>query len=159
MGKILTTITIILCLVLPANFASADVSGFARVIDGDTFWIGETKVRLFNIDAPEPNQKCLDGNGLSYDCGGRAADALSSLMLNHAVRCVGDKTDDQGLLIGICFVDNTNLNKEMVQRGWAVVYRQKKYDEHYLASEKTAKKMGNGLWAGDFVMPWDWQPK
>ncbi|NQV45895.1 MAG: thermonuclease family protein, partial [Rhodospirillales bacterium] len=34
------------------------VIGVARVIDGDTLWVSGTKVRLYNIDAPELAQEC-----------------------------------------------------------------------------------------------------
>jgi len=34
----------------------ADVTGAARIVDGDTIWIGETKIRLYGIDAPEAKQ-------------------------------------------------------------------------------------------------------
>ncbi len=37
---------------------SADLSGQARIIDGDTIWIGDTKIRLHGIDAPETRQEC-----------------------------------------------------------------------------------------------------
>ncbi len=42
---------------LPA-VALADVTGPARVIDGDTIKVGSEVVRLHEIDAPERNQKC-----------------------------------------------------------------------------------------------------
>ena len=32
------------------------VEGPARIVDGDTIWIGETKIRLYGIDAPEAKQ-------------------------------------------------------------------------------------------------------
>ena len=38
--------------------AQADVTGSPRVIDGDTIWIGETKIRLYGIDAPKAKQLC-----------------------------------------------------------------------------------------------------
>ena len=33
--------------------ASEPISGVARIVDGDTLAIGETKIRLEGIDAPE----------------------------------------------------------------------------------------------------------
>ena len=36
--------------------ALADVSGKARVVDGDTIHIGKTKIRLHGIDAPEMDE-------------------------------------------------------------------------------------------------------
>ena len=34
------------------------ISGIARVIDGDTLRIGNKKIRLYGIDAPEKKQLC-----------------------------------------------------------------------------------------------------
>jgi len=45
----------------------------------------------------------------------------------------------------------------MVLRGWALVYRQKKFDEDYLRVEQAAKKFGIGIWRGEFETPWDWR--
>ncbi len=42
-----------LVLILPMSVAMADVTGIPRIIDGDTLQIGETKIRLHGIDAPE----------------------------------------------------------------------------------------------------------
>lgn len=42
---------LLLCL-LPTHVV-ADISGPVRVVDGDTLWVGETKVRLHGIDTPE----------------------------------------------------------------------------------------------------------
>ena len=34
------------------------ISGFAKVVDGDTIKINSKKIRLYGIDAPEKKQKC-----------------------------------------------------------------------------------------------------
>ena len=46
-------------------------------IDGDTFKIGETVVRLFDIDAPELAQICDGGPSRLRPCGAYVADALA----------------------------------------------------------------------------------
>jgi endonuclease YncB( thermonuclease family) len=38
--------------------AAQTFSGYARSIDGDSLYVGETEVRLFGIDAPEWSQTC-----------------------------------------------------------------------------------------------------
>lgn len=57
------------------------VSGAARVVDGDTLVIGDTRVRLLGIDAPEMAQSCTaagGGGGGTYACGVAAKEALDA---------------------------------------------------------------------------------
>ena len=53
------------CVVLTAGVLSwpvhADISGRARVIDGDTIEVSGSRIRLHGIDAPESAQTCLAG--------------------------------------------------------------------------------------------------
>ncbi len=46
-------------LVIIALPALADeITGTARIVDGDTIWFSDTKIRLWGIDAPETKQTC-----------------------------------------------------------------------------------------------------
>ncbi len=47
-----------LLLTLLPTLALADVTGPARVIDGDTIAIGVEVIRLHGIDAPKGKQRC-----------------------------------------------------------------------------------------------------
>ena len=63
------TLIVILCLL--ATPALADVTGPARVIDGDTLEVQGERIRLHGIDAPEIRQLCrLDGK--PWQCGKEA---------------------------------------------------------------------------------------
>jgi endonuclease YncB( thermonuclease family) len=52
---------------------AADISGVPRVVDGDTLVVGDIKVRLEGIDAPETDQTCLIvwPINAAYGCGSR----------------------------------------------------------------------------------------
>ncbi len=65
---------------------AADLTGTARIVDGDTLHLNGTKVRLHGIDAPETKQKCKDQGGVSYMCGKASTDALRKLVGSDAVR-------------------------------------------------------------------------
>ena len=47
-----------LILALLPTLALADITGPARVADGDTIEIGSERIRLHGIDAPEATQGC-----------------------------------------------------------------------------------------------------
>jgi hypothetical protein len=53
------------------------ITGRPTITDGDTIRIGNLRIRLEGIDAPESGQRCEDGQGRSYPCGGRSANALA----------------------------------------------------------------------------------
>ena len=49
---------------------------------------------------------------------------------------------------------------EMIRQGWAVAYRSFLEPEHadaYVGAEDEAEQAGRGIWAGEFIMPWDWR--
>ena len=64
----------------------ADLSGRARVIDGDTIEVGTARIRLFGVDAPESAQRCLAG-GRRWPCGREAARALAGRIGSSLVAC------------------------------------------------------------------------
>lgn len=56
--------------------ALADITGTARVIDGDTLDIAGERLRFDGIDAPESRQTCI-ASGATWPCGQRAPVAVS----------------------------------------------------------------------------------
>ena len=132
----------------------ADVTGSARVTDGDSIKISNTRVRLHGIDAPERNQSCQK-NGRTWRCGSAATSRLRGMVSGREVRCKGNRNDRYGRLLAVCYVDGTDVNAAMVTAGLALAYR--KYSSDYVSQERDAKRAKRGLWAGEFVAPWDWR--
>ena len=61
-----------------------------KVIDGDSFFIGKTEIRLEGIDAPEYFQECYDAEDNPYPCGKKAKKALDEVGLKdlyNKARC------------------------------------------------------------------------
>jgi hypothetical protein len=71
---------------------------------------------------------------------------------NGRVTCTEKEKDRYGRIVAVCFVGATDINREMVRRGWAIEF--KRYsDGRYSASEAEAKAAKAGLWAGTFDEP------
>ncbi len=99
-----------------------------RVIDGDTVdamidlgchvFVKE-RLRLFGINAPEMR-------GKSRDAGIAAKEHLSELLDNCGLLVVRTHKDKQGkygrYLVELIGEDGSNLNKQMIQNGYAVEY-------------------------------------
>lgn len=130
------------------------VSGQASVIDGDTLEVHGTRVRLYGIDAPESGQLCVV-EAREVRCGQQAALALSDRIGWATVNCVPRDIDRYGRTVAVCSVGGDDLNAWMVSQGWAMAYRQ--YSSDYVQQEIAASQAKAGIWAGQFVAPWDWR--
>ena len=141
------------------------ISGFAKVVDGDTIKINSKKIRLYGIDAPEKKQKCkktyLTISFMSftkdYMCGEVSTQKLMKKINKQKLNCNILDVDRYKRLIGECFKRNINLNSWMVSNGYAVAYR--KYSKKYVSDEINAKNNKLGIWQGKFEMPWDYRRK
>jgi endonuclease YncB( thermonuclease family) len=77
-----------LALMLVGTAVAADtISGTAHIVDGDTLAIGDIKIRLEGIDAPETNQVCLDADAAKWACGVVAPDRLIAHVNGRPIDC------------------------------------------------------------------------
>ena len=115
----LAMIRLLLILVVIASTAQADdLKGKPRIVDGDTIWIGATKIRLHGIDAPERKQTCKKVDGSEYRCGEMATLALAGIIETHWITCKGETTDQRSKRrIAVCYAGPYDINAEMVKRG------------------------------------------
>ena len=58
-----------------SSIASADLTGTALIVDGDTITISGNKIRLSGIDTPEKDQTCRRA-GIMWRCGYEATESL-----------------------------------------------------------------------------------
>ncbi len=137
---------------LPAM--ASDLTGVASVIDGDTLEIHGQRIRLSGIDAPESNQTCIT-DGRRWRCGQRASLALSDHIQRRVVRCENLGQDRYKRVLGRCWLGAQDLNRWMVEQGWAVPYL--RYSKAYQSQGQAAQAARRGLWASEFDMPWDWR--
>lgn len=127
------------------------------ITDGDTLKIGGQTWRLWGIDTPEDGQTCTI-EGLKIDCGEQATLALQALVGQAVPNCKLKDTDRYGRSVGQCFVDGRDLGAVLVRQGWALDYR--RYSRgHYASQQDEAKQERQGMWAGDFIPPWEWRKR
>jgi len=151
----LLVFTLVVWLNLNAKIIATEISGFAVVTDGDTIKISNKKIRLYGIDAPEKKQNCTK-NLKEYNCGVVATEALIKKIGKNLVKCLTQKNKDRyNRFIGICFVDQEDLNKWMVRNGYAIAYR--RYSKDYILDEDFAETNKLGLWSGAFLKPEKWR--
>jgi micrococcal nuclease len=123
------------------------------VHDGDTVTcIDEAnhpqKIRLVGIDSPELNQPF----------GREASNALRQKLVGGRVRVEGDARDQHGRLLGTLWVDERNINRELVNDGWAWVFGGFNPEPDLLDAETAARKARRGLWSDPHAQtPSDWR--
>ena len=148
-------ISLFFLLIFISASTAGEIKGFSKVIDGDTVHINVSKIRLSGIDAPEKKQTCTR-SGRKYSCGTESTNALLKIIKKRPITCnVESNKDRYGRFIGVCFVEEINLNKWMVRNGHAVAYR--RYSKDYNQDEAYAKKEKKGLWSGTFLEPEKWR--
>ena len=119
-----------------------------NVVDGDTLDINTSeRVRLSGINTPETGE-CY------YQ---ESKDKLNSLVLNKKVylELDQDNLDKYGRSLRYVYVNDTSINKILVEEGYARVFDKynettKRYDEYKLY-ENTAIEQGLGVWGCDKV--------
>lgn len=151
---ILPALVATMVLVSATHALAQEVTGPAEVIDGDTLSMGDMRIRLFGIDAPELSQTC-DRSGEAWACGETAKAELAKLVQGNSVTCLSHETDAYGRLVATCRVDRLDLGEAMVGAGWATAYTQ--YSTDYVEREALAKRFKFGIWAATFDTPATWR--
>lgn len=134
-----------------------DFAGITRVIDGDTIHVGDTRVRLEGIDAPESNQTCKRMTGEDWACGTEATRAMRAMAEGREVTCRNHGLDKYGRTLGTCFVDGRDINAAMIKLGLAWAYV--KYSTVYVTQEAQARTAKIGIWQGEALPAWDFRAR
>ncbi len=104
---------IALALVLSPVPALADITGKARVIDGDTIEVAGQRIRLHGIDAPESRQLCRR-DGERWQCGKDATSALKAFLGGRPVSCDELDRDRYRRIVARCAVDGVDIGDRNV---------------------------------------------
>jgi len=123
------------------------------VHDGDTVTCLDEqgrpqKIRLQGIDAPEHGQPYGDA----------ARRGLAGKLAGGTVRVEGTDRDQHGRLLGTLWIDDRDLNRELVAEGLAWAFGGFATDDELVAAEAAARRQRRGLWADQQpVEPRQWR--
>lgn len=155
--KRITKMIVLVCsAAFPLASQATEISGTARVTDGDTLAIGTQVVRLIGIDAPENGQNCKRKSGKAYNCGASSENALKKLTQSKTT-CSGADFDNYRRLIAVCISDGIEINRELVRTGHALAFR--RFSDAYIDEENLASASNVGVWQGAFEKPWEFRTK
>ncbi|MEM8749203.1 MAG: thermonuclease family protein [Pseudomonadota bacterium] len=127
-----------------------ELQGRAVVFDGDSIRLNDQEIRLQDIDAPELDQTCFV-DGETWPCGRQSRNRLRQLLRGQTVRCESSAIDQYDRWLATCYVGEQNINRTMVEQGWAVEFG------HYGVQEKQAERRKAGIWRGTFDRPQVWR--
>ena len=133
------------------NLAAAEFSGRVKVIDGDTFDVGDVRVRLHGIDAPEKDQHCTTQQGQSWACGEWVNTQVRQRVQGQVATCFEVTKDKYNRIVASCEVAGEDIGQALVADGLAFAYR--KYSLRYVLDEKGAAINDRGLHANRVQSP------
>ena len=145
------TLGVMLFLSAPERPDAIEWSGPARVSDGDSLRIGDQRIRLYGIDAPERGQTCRHADGTVFACGDHVTEVLRDRLRGHDLRCTHIEYDRYDRSVAQCFVGEADIARELVAAGYARAYL--RYSRDYEGIERTARDAERGIWAGEMQAP------
>jgi len=134
-----------------------------KVVDGDTFYCGKTKVRILGIDSPElENQKkwyirfllnISNGKDVNLSCLRQYAYEAKQFLEDYMANCrnISIKPyhrDKYGRLLAEVYCNNVDVGALEIEKGFAVVYPFGIYPnkDKYFNITLYAMRSNSGLW-------------
>ena len=141
-------------LLLSASLFGEELRGrVVKVTDGDTITVFDAdkvqhKIRLEGIDAPESKQAF----------GTRAKEALGDKVFDKEVLIEWKETDRYKRILGHVRIGERNINREMVEEGFAWHFKQYSKSKELSDAEVEAREARRGLWIDKSpVPPWEFR--
>lgn len=135
--------------------ANDEITGHATVVDGDTIEIRSQRIRLWGIDAPEGQQRCVK-DGKLWRAHTDSANALDSYLAGRPITCQQKDIDRYQRIVATCTADGEDIAGWMVRMGWAFDFPRYSMGS-YGAVQAEAIADLRGLWRGKCEMPWEWR--
>ena len=150
------------CISVPTPHAAIrTVSGtITKVTDGDTVHVTtpeqtKLKVRLYGIDAPETdkiNNKTGRVNIPGQPYGEESMNALANKIMGKKVKVdILDIDKRYRRMVGMIYLDDRNINLEMIRKGYAEAFieylKEEPYKSEFLKVEREARAAKKGIWS------------
>lgn len=142
----------VLLVAWPLWAAAPEITGRARVIDGDTLEIAGKRIRLGGIDAPERAETCQDAQGKTWRCGDWATEQARRLTSGQSLTCLdlGQRSFER--VVGRCYLNGRDLAVLLIEAGAARpclrFARAQGQAQAYLRAEAVAKAARAGIHRG-----------
>lgn len=162
-----------LLLLAATSFAKGPVRSIdglvTKISDGDTIQVTDSlgtkvKVRFYGIDCPETEKSNRKTDRVSKEgqpYGEEAYRVLQGKLQRQRVRLDVMDIDRYGRTVSIVWLNNRNINLEMVANGWAWAYTQyldRPHASEYLQAEEQARQAKKGLWQQNNPQPpWEFR--
>ena len=129
-----------------------------KVSDGDTMQLTtpeqtKLKVRLYGIDAPETyriNNRTGQVSKAGQLYGYESRKALESKIMGKQVKLDIIDIDKYRRMVGMIWLDDRNINLEMVAEGYAEAYAEylkAPYRSEFIEAEQKAQSAKKGIWS------------
>lgn len=124
-----------------------------KIVDGDTFDAltpgnEKIRIRMNGIDCPEKKQDYFQV----------CKNALSTFIAGKTVGIVSTGKDRYRRLLANVYLENTNVNLLMIQKGYAWHYKKYSKDPQMEKAEIAARREKIGLWKnGNAIPPWSFR--
>jgi len=158
-------ISIIFIFLMPTSLLANEFK-VTEIYDGHTIRVKgygvELKVRLAGIDAPEIAKNKI---GFRQRFSLEARDYLSDLILNKGIEIKSHGYLNIDMMLGTVFLDDININLEMVRAGMAEVYsgeppKDLNLDPFFKAEiQSRAEKKGIWTQGDNYVSPRTWRKR
>ncbi len=132
---------------VPGGGAGAEraFSGAISVVDGDTIDVGDVRVRLLGIDAPEQHQHCGARGTPTWACGAWVTHSVRQWLDAQSAHCVRHGHDRYGRVIARCSLGGQDIGAALVATGLA--FAAARYSDAYVVLEAAARAEAHGLHA------------
>jgi len=137
-----------------AAAAAVETGEVVAVADGDTITVRigpvKEKIRLIGIDTPELKDTRPAWRRLAFEAGGFVRERLLGRTVTLDADPLCANRDKYGRLLRyVALADGTDLNDELIRRGYARAYTRFPCTRagRYKAAEREARTAGRGRWA------------